>query len=286
MHNIGLVGVGRWAEKIVRTISELSNEARLVTICQRTPKEISWLPKDCIVYDNIDDMLNKSTLTHIITAIDPDGHYDVVKKATKYEIPVWLEKPMALSLAETNRIFALNGSIFVDYIHLYSECFEFLLKEVKNTITSKSTIRSVLHSEPYHTFPMLYNFASHDLSMLFDVFNKIQITNIHITKGTAISHYCIEMVADDGCKIFTSIGNDERSGRLRKFNIDIDNNNRYLYDGMIQKLFKNDDKIFTAKELPLKHAIRAFLSGERVNKEKTVKITKLLDEIYERTNIV
>jgi len=243
MHNIGLVGVGRWAEKIVRTISELSNEARLVTICQRTPKEISWLPKDCIVYDNIDDMLNKSTLTHIITAIDPDGHYDVVKKATKYEIPVWLEKPMALSLAETNRIFALNGSIFVDYIHLYSECFEFLLKEVKNTITSKSTIRSVLHSEPYHTFPMLYNFASHDLSMLFDVFNKIQITNIHIT-------------------------------------------NRYLYDGMIQKLFKNDDKIFTAKELPLKHAIRAFLSGERVNKEKTVKITKLLDEIYERTNIV
>jgi predicted dehydrogenase len=284
MYKIGLVGVGRWGEKIAKTICEFPEEARLVAICQRTPKEISWIPKYCKIYDNVSDMLRKTTLTHIITAIDPDGHYDVVEKATKYNIPIWLEKPMALSYVEAEHIFSLDGSIFVDYIHLYSECFEYLLKETKNKIINNSIIQTILYSEPYHTFPMLYNFASHDLSMLLEIFDNIQISNVFMSIENKMKHYNIEMTTDVGCKIITKIGNDERSGRLRKLNINIDDDNKYLYDGMIQTVFKNNKIVFVAKELPLKHAIRLFLSGKRVDKDKTLKITKLLDEIKEKSN--
>jgi predicted dehydrogenase len=277
MNKVGLVGTGRWAETIARTISSM-DDTDIVAVYQRTRKEVPWLPEECVVYDNLSDMLRKTALTHVITAIDPRGHFEIVEKAAKYGLPVWLEKPMALSYTDVEKIFALDGSIFVDYIHLHSECFQWLCNEIKNE--KPIIIRSTLYSySPYHKFPMLYDFASHDLSMLLTTFNDIKIKNVHLTESKNGDHYSIEMQTDS-CDIFTRIGNDGRA-KMRAFEIDI-GQDTYLYDGLKQTISKDGVEVFAAKELPLKHALRAFLSGERANKEMNLKIARLLEEIDSR----
>ena len=277
MNSIGLVGTGRWAEKIARTISSM-DDAKIVAVYQRTRKDVPWLPEGCIIYDNLSDMLRKTTLTHIITAIDPNGHFEVVEKATKYGLPIWLEKPMALSYREVEQIFALDGSVFVDYIHLYSECFQWLCNEMQDK--KPTTIRSTLYSHsPYHKFPMLYDFASHDLAMLLTIFNDIGVKNVHLTESKNGDHYSIEIQSDD-CNIFTRVGNDGR-GKVRAFDIDV-GGDTYSYDGIQQKVFKGGVEAFAARDLPLKRALLSFLAGDRADKGMTLKIARLLEEIDSR----
>jgi predicted dehydrogenase len=289
LYKIGLIGAGRWGEKIANTLSTI-DDARLVAICQRTPKELSWLPSDCIVYDNISDMLRKETLTHIITAIDPRGHFDVVEKATKYGLPVWLEKPMALSYAEAEKIFALGGQVFVDYIHLYSECFKYLY----NNITGYTDITSEGYGfgiNTHHNFPLLYDYASHELSMLLTMFDDITIQHVDYIHGANGEYYKIAAKSDNDCNIIMEIGNDGSHQKSKTLTVDTKNGS-WVYDGLQQNVSKiirkaeayyDTKDMMQAKELPLKHALKAFLSGERVDKDMTLKITELLDEIEARS---
>jgi predicted dehydrogenase len=279
MYRIGLVGVGRWAEKITRTISSIMEDAKIVAVYQRNPKEVSWLPPDCIVYDNLSDMLRKTTLTHIITAIDPRGHYEVVEKATKYGLPIWLEKPIALSYKDTERIFSLDGDIFVDYIHLYSECFQY----IKNNISNLNNIRNTAYTfgiNANHNFSILYDICPHDFSILLSLFDDIKVENVHLIQSKNGDSYKIELKSNE-CSIFIDIGNDGSKNKMMRVEFDM-NDDIFIYNGIEQKIYKNDNEIFASKELPLKRAIRAFLSGERVDKEKTLKIMKILEEIENR----
>jgi predicted dehydrogenase len=278
LYKIGLVGVGRWAEKIAKTLSSMQ-DAKIVAVYQRSPKEVPWLPQDCVVYDNLSDMLRKTTLTHIITAIDPRGHYDVVEKATKYGLPVWLEKPIALSYKETEKLFELDGNIFVDYIHLYSECFQY----IKTNITNPNVIRNTAYTfgiNANHNFSILYDICPHDFSILLSLFDNLKVENVHLIESKSGDSYKIELKSNE-CSIFIDIGNDGSKDKMMKVEFDI-NDDTFIYNGIEQKIYKNDVEVFSSKELPLKHAIRAFLSGERVEKEKTLKIMKMLEEIENR----
>jgi predicted dehydrogenase len=281
MHKIGLIGAGRWAEKISRTISTLSDETQLVAICQRTPRELSWLPPNCVVYDNVSDMLRKETLTHIITAIDPRGHFDIVEKATKYGLPVWLEKPMALSYVEAEKIFALDGSIFVDYIHLYSECFRHMYMNISG-YTSIKTEGYGFGINTHHNFPLLYDYASHELAILLTMFDDITIQHIDYTHGANGEYYKIAAKSDNDCDITMEIGNDGKHSKAKTMTVNT-TNGYLVYDGLQQQISHEGMEPIKSKELPLKHAIKAFLSGERVDRDMTLRITKILDEIQERS---
>lgn len=279
IYNIGLVGTGRWAKTIAGTISTIP-DTNIVAIYQRTSKEIPWLPEKCAIYDNISDMLRKTTLTHIITAIDPSGHYEIVERATKYRLPVWLEKPIALSHQETERIFALEGDIFVDYIHLYSECFQFLCNKIKiDNIKSITSVGYGFAPNINHKFSMLYDFASHDLAILLYLFSDIKIQNVYYIKGANGEYYDISLQSNN-IPIKIEVGNDGEKSKSKS--LFIDDGDKWYYDGRKQTISKNGEVVFTAKELPLKHALQAFLSGIRVNKEMTLKMMKILDEIEVR----
>ncbi len=272
---VALIGLGSWGEKIAKTLAGM-DDVELVAACQRRPERPSWLPVSCHLYDDINDLLRKSVLTHVITALPPQSHLEVAKKVIQYELPLWLEKPIALSLKETNDILDLDGHIFVDYIHLYSECFQWLCS-LNIEPTTIETIGYAFSPNTRHDFSILYDIAPHDLIMLFQWFDDIAIRKISCDHSHSGDSYGIEMIAS-GCHISTRIGNDNQWDKTRLFYTD-----GYTYDGLQQKVFKDDIEVFSSKERPLKHAIQAFLSGEQVNKDMTLKMMTLLEEIEART---
>lgn len=282
---VAIIGLGSWAEKIVRTLKTFE-DVEIVAACQRKNERPDWLP-ECQLFHDVGDLLVHTALTHIITAVPPQAHLDIISTAQWFHRPIWLEKPIALSLEDAKAIFSGVGSLFVDHIHLYSECWQYMLNEVKPKIQSGSIIRSTGYGfgpNPSHDFSVLYDYAVHDLSMLFTLFDDVKVENTHLTKGSNGEHYSIEMKANE-CSILTKVGNDGcYGGKKRLFDITI-GDDTYSYDGLAQTVSKNGDVVFKAKELPLKHALSAFLSGEQSDRPMVLKMMKLLGKIEERTMI-
>lgn len=283
MYKVAIIGLGNWAEKIVRTLGQMEN-VELVSACRRKSERPIWLPASCTMYNNINDLLQKSIITHVITALPPQAHLEVATKVIRYGLPLWLEKPIALSLEETKNILDLDGHIFVDYIHLYSECFRWMTDHLK--IDKNTKIQSIRHlSAPntHHPFSILYDIGPHDLSMLLSLINNMILSDVSLIKSDIGERYEMDFITDLGCHISSWLGDDGFCSKPRELIIDIPNDGKYSYNVLQQKVFKNNVEIFSAKEPPLKYSIEAFLSGEQVNKDMTIRMMTLLDEIDRRT---
>jgi Oxidoreductase family, NAD-binding Rossmann fold len=294
---IGIIGLGAWAEKIVRTLKEF-DDVEIVAACQRKLERPDWLPP-CQLFHDIDDLLRNTTIDYLITAVPPQTHTSIINSVKDYNIPVWLEKPVALSLEDAKTILTSTVPVFIDNIHLFSECFHYFLN-----ITASNGVDCFLGTfgdipfdvirtygigfapNPGHDFSVIYDYAVHDLSMLCTMYKDLRID--HITNQTSKNGEAFTIALSSNERpIFVNVRNDgcyagRPKGKQRLLEIDIDPETTYCYDGLAQTVLKNGEVIFKGKELPLKHALRYFFAGTRADKEMNLRVIELLDEAAAR----
>jgi predicted dehydrogenase len=131
---VNVVGRGPWGQNIVRTLKELGAEVPIVA-----NRETGW------------EAAFEGEPDRICVAAHPSVNLPVVLECDKRGIPVWIEKPAALNLADVERMAECKVPIFVDYTYRFAKFREKAAVDLLAGVMSGKC----------HDYGMLYDWAPH-----------------------------------------------------------------------------------------------------------------------------
>lgn len=174
----------------------------------------------------------------VIICTPPDSHIEIALFALKKGLPVMIEKPLALSLSETEQLKSYQYlPILVNHIHIFSSKYQ----EIKDSIALRQIthIKSIGSSNsPPRNYSRLWDYAPHDIAMILDLTQTYPKQIMCQTDD----HQSFQIKMQfDSFESVSQVGYSET--RIRHLDI---NNGRFIYDGM-------------QNEFPLTNAIGVFL---------------------------
>ena len=173
--NLGLIGAGTWGRNFIKTIAWLDGIA-LTRLASRNPESVGLVSAECVISGDWHDLIAAGDLDGVIIATPPTIHAEMTLAAIDAGLPVLVEKPMTLSLADAETVVeaakAKNTIVLVDHTHLYSAAWEALKNDAKaGPLITISTIAGKWGPFRQDT-PMLWDWGTHDVAMCLDLVGR------------------------------------------------------------------------------------------------------------------
>jgi hypothetical protein len=138
---VNVIGRGPWGQNIVRTLKKLGAEVPVIA-----NRETGWQA----AFEGEPD--------RICVAAHPSVNLPVVLECDKRGIPVWIEKPAALCLADVEKMAECTVPIFVDYTYLYQDAEKSCVELLAGVMSARC-----------HDYGMVYDWAPHALALAADL---------------------------------------------------------------------------------------------------------------------
>lgn len=173
--NVGVVGCGYWGPNLIRNFSSLV-ESRLWSICDLDEDRLSSVSSHypgIYAHSSFEVFLNDDELDAVVVAVPVRLHYEIASRALQAGKHVFLEKPMAASVEECDRLIELaeqNGLILmVGHTFLYSPAIQ-AIKEIVDSgeighiqYISSRRLNLGLYQDDIN---VAWDLAPHDLSII------------------------------------------------------------------------------------------------------------------------
>ena len=200
MINIGIVGCGHWALKIINEISKNKKFNLTSVVCRYQNSKLKKLK----VFDTVEKMINANKIDCIYVAADPKLNLEIVNLVKDKKIPLILEKPVtdtSVNAKELKKIVINNNLIvYPNITNYFSETY----KELKNLVDNNFLkIKEIIIYEgnfgPFRkNINPIWDWGYHSISLLFLLFDyknfsdvtkkEIKSNNIH-GKGIVTKFY-------------------------------------------------------------------------------------------------
>jgi len=172
---VGLVGFGYWGAKLARNIRDVS-DCELAMICDASPSHRAVCAErypGARICEGLEDALAAPDVDAVVLATPASLHAEHAIAALRAGKQVFVEKPLALSVADCDRVIAEAESsgrvLMVGHTFLYSESVRYLRQLIQEGELGQilyvygqrlnlGIIRQDLNA--------LWNFAPHDISIL------------------------------------------------------------------------------------------------------------------------
>lgn len=174
---LGLIGVGRWGRNIVRTVSGLGGQFALAAVASSNPATAALVPPGCQLFDDWRAMLNGGGLDGVVIATPPAVHAEMALAAIAAGIPVLVEKPLTMDVAEAEAVVkaaaAAQVAVMVDHIHLYNPAFRRLLELAPGLGGIRAVHSRAGNRGPYRAdSSVLWDWGPHDAAMMLRLFGR------------------------------------------------------------------------------------------------------------------
>lgn len=151
---LALIGTGRWGSVITKTLATLP-ECTLAYTATREWKSLT----------------EKDDIDGVIIATPPATHAAIALRFIERGIPVFIEKPMTLSMEEAEALTAVSEKyatpVQVGHIHLYNPAFLKMQELAPSCGPIRLLIGEGANNGPYREdYSALWDWAPHDLSMM------------------------------------------------------------------------------------------------------------------------
>lgn len=173
MKILALIGVGRWGRNIVSTLESFPLN-KLKYLCARSKESLAPYSKKYEKLLDWQELLKKKDVDAVLVATPPSTHASIAVPFLERGIPVFLEKPMTLSLAEAEQIAEAasrkHAVVFVGHVHIYNPAY----RAAKAAALSCGSIRAI-HTiagkvGPFRdNFSVLWDWAPHDIAISLDL---------------------------------------------------------------------------------------------------------------------
>tara|TARA_E500000331_G_C17160210_1_gene671370 strand:- start:192 stop:1085 length:894 start_codon:yes stop_codon:yes gene_type:complete len=295
MINIGIVGCGHWALKIINEISKNKKFNLTSVVCRYQNSKLKKLK----VFDTVEKMINANKIDCIYVAADPKLNLEIVNLVKDKKIPLILEKPVtdtSVNAKELKKIVINNNLIvYPNITNYFSETY----KELKNLVDNNFLkIKEIIIYEgnfgPFRkNINPIWDWGYHSISLLFLLFDyknfsdvtkkEIKSNNIH-GKGIVTKFY-FQINSNINVKIIT--GNLFKK-KIRKIKIILNNNEYILNDMIFHEINFNNNKIFKNQKTPISSLLNTFEKSIKTNdleiSKKLIDVscstTKFLDKYY------
>jgi predicted dehydrogenase len=265
---LGLIGAGRWGRRIITTVDSLP-DTEITGICSRTRphldgREIPWFPL-------WPDLIASGLCEGLIVASPPETHVPIALEALRAGLAVFIEKPLALSLADATRLSEVAGAlpscpaILVDHTHLFAPSYQKLKSLIRSPIAEIRTRGCSF--EPWRPYSSLFDFGPHDLAMVLDLLGFAPddvgcrcVSEVVHDSGERRVHRLFEIDLRFGSvRASCTVGNASRE-KQRSLEVLCENGDRLVYDDVraVDKLRFNGSPVEVGDGRPLSLAILAF----------------------------
>lgn len=147
------IGAGPWSQNYIKTYREFPITVSLAT-------RDSW---QSLVEERPDG---------VVICTPPQTHIEMAKFALERAIPVLIEKPLALSLAEAKELSSYTAPVMVDHLYLFSPRYQALKREITgHEIRHIETTGTGTKSHTDHS--ILWDYGPHDIAMVLDLMGRL-----------------------------------------------------------------------------------------------------------------
>jgi predicted dehydrogenase len=166
---LGLVGAGRWGRNYIKTISTLDGVC-LTRLASRNPESQSLVDANCEITTNWQSLISAGDLDGVIVATPPDLHAEMALAAISARLPVLVEKPLTLNLAQAEKLLKQSIEqgvlIMVEHTHLFHPAFEALCMKSAFLGPILAIRAEASNHGPYRSdVSVLWDWGAHDIAM-------------------------------------------------------------------------------------------------------------------------
>ena len=192
---MAVVGCGYWGKNLVRNMAEIGALAAVVD--NHAPTAAAMAETYKVNARSFEDVLADSSISGVVIASSAVTHAPLALAALEAGKHVFVEKPLALSVADAQRMASLahtkQRALMVGHLLQYHPAFQALLAEVKaGTIGALRYIQShrLSFGKVRTEENVLWSFSPHDISMIIALSGEMPHTvsaqaTSHITAGIA-----------------------------------------------------------------------------------------------------
>lgn len=158
-HRLGFVGAGRVADVHYAAIQALRPRAELAAFCDIRAEAVKARSIEWNVpgYASIDKMLDCKELDGVIVLLPHDVHLAACSEAAVRGIPILLEKPIALTVAEADEIISVceenNAMLLVGQTGLFHPDFEKTVEIIQSGLIGKPVFAQAKSTQWLHFKP-------------------------------------------------------------------------------------------------------------------------------------
>ncbi len=181
MIRVGIVGLGYWGPNLVRCFTDLE-DCKVTSVCDQNCDQLLRM-KDRFpsVYpiENYDQLIERDLVDAVVIATPTETHHELARKALERDLHVFVEKPLAKTVAECRDLVDLaahrNRCLFVGHVFLHSspvlKLRELIESDELGNISYISSRR--LNLGPVREdVSALYDLAPHDISMMLYLLDR------------------------------------------------------------------------------------------------------------------
>ena len=148
MINLAIIGFGKWGETLVKSVNFKSKTVRFTCVISRRPEKIKKKLEafKLVAYKNIEQLLDEKKIDGIVLCTPHSSHEKQIKNLIEYKKPIFVEKPLALSVKSAKNIINICKKnkvlLAVGQNRRFLETFIFLKKQIIN-----NKIGNIVHVE-------------------------------------------------------------------------------------------------------------------------------------------
>lgn len=136
--NVGVVGCGYWGPNLIRNFANL-RECRLWSVCDRDEARLSVISgrhPGVETHTSFEIFLSDDELDAVVVAVPVRFHFDLARRSLEAGKHVFIEKPMAASVEECEKLIQLANekglTLMVGHTFLYSP----VIRKIKEIVDS------------------------------------------------------------------------------------------------------------------------------------------------------
>jgi predicted dehydrogenase len=170
---LGLAGAGAWGRNYIRTIGSLPG-IRLACVASRNPETAKIVPPTCAVLPDWRALLDPGLVDGVIIATPTPTHVSIALAAIERGLPVLVEKPLTMDLAEARTLKARaaekQACVMVEHTQLFHPAY----RELKSRLPALGRLKELRavagRTGPFRAdTPVLWDWGSHDVAMCLDL---------------------------------------------------------------------------------------------------------------------
>ncbi len=162
---IGLIGCGLWGTKILHSLLNTGVE---VVVCDTNPEVGKILPGSIRIFHSFDQFLSVPVDAFIV-ASPASTHLKILKTIIPTELPIFVEKPVVVSLTEAESLKKLSGTnVYVMHIWKYHPGIQLLAELIKTKKIGEfksARSRRTNWTSPRQDIDSVWNLVPHDLTI-------------------------------------------------------------------------------------------------------------------------
>ena len=172
---VGIIGVGYWGPNILRVLLKNRNciISKVVDISNKRRGYIQNIDNDIYFSNNVSDIIKDKEINSVFVCSPAKTHFKITLNCLKHHKNVFVEKPLALSLKDVNKLFSIskrnNLILMSGDQYIYHPAITSIKKIIKKKIIGKIyyiNSQRLNLGRVRSDVDVKMNFSTHDLSII------------------------------------------------------------------------------------------------------------------------